>query len=195
MIRAALLSFLLTTPVAAQTPDVFLVDLWNDFSTTCMPFVSDPRAAVAQPPADRQNLSQSQSQDGAMFRRYQGGWHMGWYRMHNIMIGMKAAHVDCSVARTRSNMTFKANTLDQALRRLSAGTASLRLTGGFMPDTIVDAAARAREGGGVEPGSQSFRVFMLEGAMGGRPDIIRIEMSDQQVIFSVSATVLAGAGQ
>lgn len=187
MIRAALISICLAGPVAAQAPEALLSGLWSDFATTCEPFLTNPVAAAGQPPATLHHLTQEQSADGRMFRRHQGRWGLGQYQLIELAIGSQAAHVYCQVGRTSPDHAFNTDVMEGALRRILPADGSMRLAGGFRATTLMDPNNHAE--GDVDGVSQTFKAFLLEGGLGARADIIRIDMSTPQVLFTVSTMV------
>ncbi|WP_227268925.1 hypothetical protein [Roseobacter weihaiensis] len=185
--RALAISLCLAAPAAAQTPDAILTDLWNDFSSTCAPFLANPAAAMARSPTNLQYLRQEQSADGRVFRRYQGRWGLGQYRLIELAIGVESAHVYCQIGRTSPDRQFNTDAMETTLRRILPADGSMRLAGGFRTITLSDPNEEAE--GDVDSVSQTFKKFLLEGALGDRADLILIEMSSPQVLFTVSATV------
>lgn len=187
MIRALAISLCLAGPAAAQAPSAILTDLWNNFSNTCAPFLANPVAAMAQSPANLQYLRQEQSADGRLFRRHQGRWGLGQYRLVEVAVGTQAAHVYCQIGRTSPDHNFNSNAMEATLRQILPADGSMRLAGGPTRITLMDPNDDTE--GDVDGISQTYRKFLLEGALGPRSDLILIEMSSPQVLFTVSATV------
>ncbi|MFK7745798.1 MAG: hypothetical protein AB8B47_12135 [Roseobacter sp.] len=190
MIRALALSVCFASPLVAQTPQSFIVDVWTDFSQTCTPFFSDPIATAAQLPRTGTHLDRSETPNAQIVHLYDGYTlnRSGREMTVEFVRGQSAFLIHCEVGRSENAVPFPPEVLDMALRDLVANSGGLNLIGGAMQQ--ISTSGDYSIGAG-----DYFNWYAIEGALGNRIEFIEVEIAEQLVTMYVSATLPLEAKQ
>lgn len=187
---AACLGMALPSVCSAQpaSPQDLVVDLWSDFSETCVPYLVNPQKALSDRPIGVLGFQEHKSPNGSVVHRHEG--FLGNYdrvRTVEVHIGRAAAMIACEVYRVEDMQPFPATAVTDAVRQLTSQSPDLVMTGGEMK--LTDAQNTPNDQTNFYNGEEAFSVFILEGALPGRLEFIEVEIADGLFGLYVSATI------
>ena len=105
-----------------------------------------------------------------------------------ILIGSRAASVQCEIGRLEDNQPFSSDSLAEALQQLVSQSDGVELFGGKM--SLVDAAVRNGQAERNYDGLEGATTYFLEGALGPRPEFIEFSFGQGLLSLYMVATVL-----
>ena len=170
------------------SPQALVLDLWTDFSETCVPYLANPEKALATRPTGEMGYQEYTTADRTVVHRHEGFFEeQDITRTVEVHLGGTAAMVACEVIRSEDKQPFPAPQLADALRQMTSQLPGVTMFGGDMD--LSDSSGSGAALVNYYDDEVLINAYVLEGALPGRLNFIQVEIAEGLFGLYVSATI------